>query len=256
MLHWLKVYAIPEATRISRGKAIANLLQISSEDKVAGFIPVRAFDAHRSIMMTTQKGIIKKASLSLFSNIRKKGIIAITVREGDRLIAACLSETADHILLSTEQGQTIRFEEMEVTSVGRTAAGVIGIRLEENDNVVGMDIIKSSEAPQTTLLVLCKNGYGKRTELAEFRKTGRAGKGIIAIQTSDRNGIVVAARIVKDNEDVMLITQGGMMVRTNVQSISVVGRNTQGVRVMNLKDNDFLISMTPIEKEESGPEAV
>jgi DNA gyrase subunit A len=256
MLHWLKVYAIPEATRVSRGKAIANLLQIPSEDKVAGFIPVRQFDTHRSIMMTTQKGIIKKASLALFSNIRKKGIIAITVRESDKLIAACLSETGDHILLSTEQGQTIRFEETEVTSVGRTAAGVIGIRLEENDNVVGMDIIKSSEAPHATLLVLCKNGYGKRSELAEFRKTGRAGKGIIAIQTSDRNGIVVAARIVKEDEDVMLITQGGMMVRTNVKSISIVGRNTQGVRVINLKDTDFLISMTPIEKEESQPETV
>jgi DNA gyrase subunit A len=200
--------------------------------------------------MTTQKGIIKKANLSLFSNVRKKGIIAITVREGDKLISVCLSETGDHILLSTEQGQTIRFEEATVTSVGRTAAGVIGIRLEENDNVVGMDIIKPSEATHATLLVLCKNGYGKRSELEEFRKTGRAGKGVIAIQTSDRNGIVVAARIVTDNEDVMLITQGGMMVRTSVKSISIVGRNTQGVRVINLKDNDALISMTHIEKEE------
>ena len=248
MLHWLKVYAIPEASRTSKGTSIANLLHIPSDEKISSIITVREFDGERSIVMATENGTIKKTALSLFSNIRKKGIIAINIKENDRLIHAKILERENDIMLSTANGLSIRFHEAKVSRVGRTAAGVRGISLRKDDKVIGMDILKSSEG---TLLVVCENGFGKRTAFEDFRVTNRGGKGIITIKTSERNGQVVSATSVNDDDDVMFITLNGMMVRIHVKDIRVQGRNTQGVTVVNLKEADKLVSCTSIKNEES-----
>ncbi|MBN2144351.1 MAG: DNA gyrase subunit A, partial [Candidatus Aureabacteria bacterium] len=253
MLHWLKVYAIPEGSRTSRGKSIANLLEIGEEDKIASIISVREFDNSHFVVMVTQNGTIKKTALSLFSNIRKKGIIAINIRENDKLISAAISTGHEEILLITKEGQAIRFSEKKISSMGRTASGVRGIKLEKEDLVVGMEIISSEEG---TLLVVCENGFGKRTHFSDFRETGRAGKGIIAIKTTDRNGLVVSAQAVTQTDDLMLITSSGMMVRVHVSDIPVIGRNTQGVRVVNLKEGDKLVSMTLVQEESFSEEPV
>jgi DNA gyrase subunit A len=251
MLHWLKVYAIPEGSRTSKGNSVANLLNISPEEKIASMITVREFDDERSIVLCTRSGTVKKTSLSLFSNIRKKGIIAMNVRENDRLIGAEISHGKDDIFLTTQMGYSIRFSESRVSRMGRTAAGVRGISLRKGDAVVGMDILGARDG---TLLVVCENGYGKRTAFSEFRVTGRAGKGIITIKTSRRNGLIVSALAAKEGDDVMLISSSGMMVRIPVESISVQGRNTQGVRVVNLKENDKVVSMATVVSENADVE--
>lgn len=247
MLYWLKVYAVPEASRIAKGISMANLINISPDEKIASMITVREFDDKHSIVMATEKGVIKKTNLSLFSNIRKKGIIAMNIREDDRLMAATLTDGNNDIFMATSEGYAIRFNEKEVSEMGRSATGVRGVTLRDQDKVVGMQVVPSEK---TTVLVICENGFGKRTPFEEFRLTGRRGKGIIAIKTSERNGNVVNAIIVDENDDIMLITLSGMMVRTPVSGIPVVGRNTQGVRVINLKEDDKLTSMTTVEKND------
>ena len=246
MLHWLKVYSIPEASRTSKGISIANLISMPSDEKLASMITVREFDEKRSVVMATEKGIVKKTRLSLFSNIRKKGIIAVNVREDDRLIDAELTEEGDDIFLATNNGYAVRFSQALVSEMGRNATGVRGMTLRGDDKVVGMQIVKPEGG---AVLVVCENGYGKRTDLEEFRVTGRRGKGVIAIKTSERNGKVVGALTVSNEYDVMLVTSSGMMVRIPVEQISMVGRNTQGVRVVNLKEEDRVVSFASVEKD-------
>ncbi|MDD5556133.1 MAG: DNA gyrase subunit A [bacterium] len=251
-VHWLKAYEIPEASRQARGKSIANLLRIPADDRVAGMVRVREFAEGRSIMMATERGLVKKTALTSFSNPRKGGIIAIGVDDGDRVIAARLTEGHNEIVLATRNGQSVRFIEREVREMGRSARGVRGIDLREGDRVVGMEIVDET----ASLLVVTEKGFGKRTPFAQYRRQARGGKGIIAMRTGERNGRLVAALSVREDDELMLTTAGGMMVRTRVREIPVIGRATQGVHVVRMDDGDRLSSVVKmIGEEENGEEA-
>jgi DNA gyrase subunit A len=254
-VYWLKVHEIPQAGRAARGKPIVNLVQMAQGEKVAAILPVRRLPdppggeeaegveeveekgsgAH--VFMATRRGVIKKTRLDAFSRPRSAGLIALGIEDGDELIAARLSSPGDHLLLSTAQGMAIRFKESEARATGRGAYGVKGIGLDAGDEVVAAEVLPApvEGAPQPTILTVTRNGYGKRTELSEYRLTSRGGKGIITIKTSARNGPVVAAGSVLDSEQVMLITNGGMLIRMAARGISVLGRNTQGVRLITLE---------------------
>jgi DNA gyrase subunit A len=247
-VYWLKVYNIPSASRLSRGKAIVNLLHISGEEKIAAMICVREFSKDRCLVMATKKGVVKKTNLNAYSNPRKAGIIAINIDEDDKLIDVGLVSSGDDVLLITNEGLSIRFKEKEARAMGRVARGVKGITLNKGDFVVDMEIIKNEE---DTLLIVTENGYGKRTPFKQYRVQGRGGKGIITIKTTVRNGKVVSGKRITDQDDIMLITTSGKMVRTPGKGISIVGRNTQGVRVISLSDDDKLSSIAKIVKEES-----
>jgi len=230
-LYWLKVHEIPAASRTARGKPIVNIVQLSEGEKLASILVTRGFEEGRFVFFVTRKGVVKRTDLNAFSNVRSAGIIALGVDDGDSLVAVKITDGTKDVLLSTAQGMSIRFAESEVRSMGRTAYGVKGITLEEGDEVVGADVVEAG----TTILTVTENGYGKRTEEAEYRVQGRAGKGIIDIKTTERNGPVVGIAQVKDRDEVMLVTNGGMLIRIKVGDISVIGRNTQGVRLISLE---------------------
>jgi DNA gyrase subunit A len=262
-LYWLKVHEVPQAGRAARGKPIVNLVQLAPGEKVAAILAVRRLPEppageeaeaaeekadeaaappgeQQFVFMATRNGVIKKTRLDAFARPRQAGIIALGIEEGDALIAARLTDGRSHVLLSTAQGMAIRFEEADVRAMGRTAYGVKGITLEPGDLVVSADVLgepKEGEAVPTILTVTA-NGYGKRTELAEYRVQSRGGKGIITIKTTERNGPVVAAQRVEDAEEVMLITNKGMLIRMPARQISVIGRNTQGVRLITVESRD------------------
>ncbi|MBN1521375.1 MAG: DNA gyrase subunit A, partial [Candidatus Aureabacteria bacterium] len=250
-LHWLKVYMIPEGGRVWRGKAIVNILSIPGDDPIADMIRVRSFDDKFSVVMCSRKGIVKKTNLSEFSNPRKTGIRAINIHDDDALISAKLCQKGDNILLLSRNGLSIQFQEDKVREMGRTAAGVIGIRLGKKDEVVGCEVV--SHDLEGTLLVVCEKGYGKRTRIKEYRLQGRGGKGIIAIKASERNGRVVSALKVDDSDEIMVMTTEGKMVRQAVKGISVIGRNTQGVRIIELGKTDKVVGVSRVEenKEDS-----
>jgi DNA gyrase subunit A len=262
-VYWLKVHEIPMAGRSARGKPIVNLVQLAQGEKVAAILPVRRLpeppssgaeeapeadgegeaasaEAAGFVFMATRKGLIKKTRLDQFARPRAAGIIALGIEEGDELIAARLTDGKSHVLLSTAQGMAIRFEESDVRVMGRSAYGVKGISLEPGDAVVAGEAIgaavEGEQAP--TILTVTQNGYGKRTELAEYRVQSRGGKGLITIKTTERNGPVVAAATVTDAEEVMLITNHGMLIRMPAKGISVIGRNTQGVRLITLESKE------------------
>ncbi|HBW47658.1 TPA: DNA gyrase subunit A [bacterium] len=238
--HWLKVYDIPQVGRAAKGKAIVNLIQLASGDKITAFVPVDKFDDDRYIFMATRNGVVKKSALSAYSNPRASGIIALTLEEGDSLIEARLTDGTSDIVLGTKKGMAIRFSETKVRPMGRTATGVYGIRLEDGDVVVGMVVMR----PGTSVLSVCMNGYGKQTPVGEYRKTNRGGKGVINIKTSERNGEVVAIREVVDTDEIILATKGGVVIRMNVSGIRETGRNAQGVRLIRLDENDSVSDVT------------
>lgn len=246
--YWLKVFEIPEGSRTSVGRAIVNLLRVEKDEKITAFLSVREFDENRYVFMATQNGIVKKCSLDVFSRPYSAGIIAINLDEGDKLIEAQLTEGDHHVVLVTKSGLSIRFNEAEVRSMGRTAAGVRGIRLADDDFVVGM---VSAADERLTLLVVTKNGYGKRTSLKEYRLQGRAGKGVIAIKTSSRNGNVVAVKMVSNDDELIFISSNGMVTRIPVSDIRTIGRNTQGVRLMALRSDEFVVDVGKISGNES-----
>jgi DNA gyrase subunit A len=254
-VYWLKVHEVPQAGRQARGKPIVNLVQLAPGEKVAAILPVRklpdppaAEEAEgegeaeaeaegaetQYVFMATRNGLIKKTPLAAYSRPRNAGIIALSIEEGDSLIAARLTDGKSHVLLSTAQGMAIRFEEADVRAMGRTAYGVKGITLEKGDLVVSADVLAPPREgePEPTILTATANGYGKRTALDEYRVQTRGGKGIITIKTTERNGPVVAALRILDTEEVMLITNQGMLIRMRAKQISVIGRNTQGVRLI------------------------
>jgi DNA gyrase subunit A len=243
-LHWLKVYEIPQLSRQSKGRAIVNLLRFSQDETIASVVPMRDF-SKGDLVMATSSGVIKKTSLSAFSRPMKGGIIAVHLKEGDSLIGAKVANPDDDIMLSTRNGISIRFAGSQVRAMGRTARGVRGISLREGDRVQDMVIAR----PDRTILTVCENGYGKRTKLDQYRRQSRGGKGIINIRTTKRNGKVVAMKAVRPDDELMLITQKGKLVRIAVKSIPVVGRATQGVRVMALNSEDMLIAITRVVKE-------
>jgi DNA gyrase subunit A len=241
-----KVYEIPEASRTSRGKAIVNLLNIRSEEKIAAMIPVRTFAEDVFIVLATAQGVVKKTALSEYARIRSDGIIAINIDAGDSLIGAKLTTGQHELILITKQGTSIRFHEEQLRDQGRATRGVRGIALEQGDTVEAIDIVDA----KATFLVCTENGYGKRTDFEEYRQQHRAGKGIIAIRTSDRNGLVVGAHAVKETDALMLITAQGKMIRMAVSDVRAIGRATQGVRLINLDEGDKLVAATKVEPEE------
>ncbi len=250
-LYWEKVYEIPEAGRAARGKAIVNLLELQSGEKIAAMVRVRDFPETEFLAMATARGIIKKTRLSDFGNPRRAGIIAINIDEGDRLIGVKQTSGKDDIMLATRQGMSLRFQESELRIMGRATRGVLGIRLGEGDCLETIEIVD----PRATFFICTEHGYGKRTAFDEYRGQHRGGKGIFAIRTSDRNGLVVGAHAVMENDALMLITAGGKMIRINVAGMRVISRVTQGVRLINLDEGDSLVSATKVEPEDDQAEA-
>jgi DNA gyrase subunit A len=250
-VHWLKVHEIPQGGRTAKGKAIVNLVEMSQTERVASVVPVKGFQDDRFIFLCTRGGTVKKTPLSAFSNPRRGGIVAIGVDTEDALIDAVVTDGTQDIILSKRNGKAIRFKETDVRAMGRTAFGVRGVTLEENDAVVGVIAVRR----EATILVATEHGYGKRSPISEYRITGRGGKGIISIQTTERNGSVVAALEVVADDEVMLITRGGIVIRTQVKGISEIGRNTQGVRLIGLEPGDQLIDVARVEESEEDGEA-
>ena len=243
-VYWLKVYELPQASRTSRGKPIVNLLPMVEGEQIQAVLPVREYPEDMYVLMATSNGTVKKTPLSGFSRPRSNGIIALDLREGNKLIDVALTNGHSEIMLFCSNGKAIRFAETDVRPMGRTAAGVRGIRVKDTDKVIAMSVLEQEETSQ--VLVACENGYGKRTIASEFSTQKRGGQGVIAIQTSDRNGDLVGAALVTDDDEVMLITTGGILVRTPVDEISVVGRNTQGVTLIRLDKNERLVEIEQV----------
>ena len=248
-VYWLKVYDLPMATRTSGGRAIVNLLQLSEGEKVTGLIPVRHFEEDEHLTMVTRRGTVKKTELTAFKRPLGRGIIALGLDEGDQLIGVARTKAGDQVVLSTAQGMAIRFDESDVRSMGRPAHGVRGINLEEGDEVVGMVVANGDDDP-ASLLTVCENGYGKRTMLTEYRSQNRGGKGLIDIKTSDRNGRVVAVAKATEADEIMITTTGGILIRTRLADTRPIGRNTQGVRLIRLDENDSVSSLAKLPEEE------
>jgi DNA gyrase subunit A len=248
-VYWLKVYDLPMASRTSGGRAVVNLLQLSEGEKITGLIPVREFNEDESLTMVTRRGTVKRTALTAFKRPLGRGIIALGLDEGDTLIGVARTKAGDQVVLSTREGMAIRFDESDVRSMGRPAYGVKGISLSEGDEVVGMVVANGADDP-ASLLTVCENGYGKRTALTEYRSQNRGGKGLIDIKTTDRNGHVVAIAKVTDADEVMLTTTGGIIIRTRVSDINLIGRNTQGVRIIKLDEGDAVGSLAKLPEEE------
>lgn len=238
-VHWLKVHQIPEGGRATKGKAIVNLLQIPQGETISAILSVDQFDEGRFAVMATQKGLVKKTTLSAYGKPRAGGIRAINLNEGDRLISVQLTSGNHDILLGTKHGLSIRFSEQDVRAMGRIATGVMGVRLSNGNALISMETIGPDQ--RTSLLTATEHGFGKRTALSEYRKQRRGGRGIITIQTSHRNGSVVDAFQVEDEDEVMIITANGKIVRQKVEGIRVIGRNTQGVRLIDMVEGDRVV---------------
>lgn len=247
-VHWLKVYELPQLSRAALGRAVVNILQLEEGETIQSMIPVREFDS-RQLVFATRLGTVKRTALEEFSRPKKGGIRAITLEEGDSLIGVCVSSGSQEVVLGTANGMAIRFPETEIRSMGRSAVGVRGIKLEEGDVVVGVGVV----SPGSTLLSVCENGFGKRTPIEEYRLQGRGGMGVINIRTNDRNGKVVALLQVVDGDEIMLMTQEGMVVRTPVDELRSIGRATQGVKLIAISENDRVVSVARVEKEEGEP---
>jgi len=248
-VYWKKVYEVPEGGRATRGKAIVNFLDIGGEEKIAALINIREFNEQQHFVMATERGIVKKTNLGEYRNIRAGGIIGIEIEAGDKLIGVKLTGGENEIMLITRRGMSIRFSETQLRDQGRVTIGVKGITLDQDDRVVGITIVD----PNATLLVACEHGYGKRTGFDEYRNQSRGGKGVITIKTSERNGNVVGAHVVRETDAIMLITGGGQMIRMAVNDMRSIGRNTQGVRLINLAAGDQLVSVTTVEPEDELP---
>jgi len=250
-VYWLKVHELPQAGRAARGKAIVNLLNLEKDEKISAFLPVREFQEDRYIIFATKNGTVKKTDLMAYANPRKAGIIAISLDPGDEVIGVRLTDGQQEIILSTREGQAIRFKEADVRPMGRGAGGVRGISLDEGDSVVGVDVV----SPGATLLAVAERGYGKRTEMDEYRLTRRGGKGIITMKTTDKTGLVIGVRMVTDDDDIMLVTDGGKVIRTPARGISIISRNTQGVRLIDLAEGEKVVGVARLaEKEEEESE--
>ncbi len=244
--YWLKVHEIPQAGRATKGRAIVNLLQINKEERIAAILPVRDFSGDSFIVMATKLGIVKKTSLTAYSNPRRGGINAISIREGDALIDARISTGNHDVLLGTRYGLSIRFHENEVRSMGRTASGVKGITLRKGDAIVGMIVIKR----EGTVLVVTELGLGKRTELKEYRVSHRGGKGVYTLKVTEKTGELVSLMEVVDEDDIMIITNGGVLMRQSVSKLKVQGRNTQGFRLIRVDRGDQVADVARVVREE------
>jgi DNA gyrase subunit A len=262
-VYWLRTFQLPQAGRQARGRPLVNLLPLDNGEQVTAILPIKGYEDGKHVIMATSKGIIKKCRLTDFSRPRSNGIIAVNLQEDDHLVGVELTDGDEDILLVSDAGKASRFSERDVRVVGRTARGVRGIRLDEDHNVIALMVLPASDSITAAdtdglmglaILTSTINGYGKRTLVSDFPRKNRGGKGVIAIKTSDRNGIVVSAHIVNDSDEVMLITDGGILIRTRVSEISTQGRNTQGVRLISLKDGEALVSVSKVADTEDEEE--
>jgi DNA gyrase subunit A len=249
-VHWLKVHEIPEGGRQAKGKAMANVLSLAESERVATCVPVRDFESGGYILFATKQGKVKKTELSAFSHPRAGGILAITLEEGDEVMGARRTDGQREVLLSTKQGMIIRFPEDEVRPMGRTAAGVRGLDVEEGDQVIAAETVKEG----VTVLTVTERGYGKRTPLDEYRLQGRAGKGIIDIKTAGRNGAVVGMLQVRGGDDILVVTTKGKIIRVHADEVTSQGRNTMGVRIIDLDPDDQVGNIACVEAEQASPE--
>lgn len=245
-VYWLKVYEVPQSTRTAKGRAVVNLLQLAKDENITSFIPVMEFSDDKYLVLATAAGIIKKTKLSAYSNPRKGGIIAITLKESDKLIACEVTDGEDEIMMAARMGKAIRFPESQVRDMGRSAAGVRGIKLDKKDTCIGMEIAKKD----ADLLSVTQEGFVKRTPIDKYRSQSRGGKGVINIKATKRNGEVVAINTVDDKDELMVITSGSMIVRCAVKDIRSIGRNTQGVKLISLKNKDKVVAVAKIAPEE------
>ena len=241
-LYWLKVYELPQAGRTARGRPLVNLLPLADGERITAVLPIKEFDPELFVVMATARGIIKKTSLANFSRPRASGIIAVDLVADDRLVGVSLTQGASDIMLVSSGGKAVRFSETHVRPMGRTARGVRGIKLREEQEVIALIPIEG----EGTILFATAKGYGKRTRYSEFPVRGRGGQGVIAIQANQRNGAVVGAVSVADDDEIMLISDGGILVRTPVEGISVIGRITQGIRLIALGEGEQLVGVEPI----------
>jgi DNA gyrase subunit A len=245
-IYWLKVYDIPQGGRAARGKPIVNLIQIKSHERIAAFVAVRDFDDNRSLIFATAQGRVKKTGLSAYGNPRASGINAINVEPGDELIDVRVTDGSNDVVLATREGMSIRFSEKDVRPMGRATTGVRGIQLEKDDRVIGMVVIRRD----ATLLTVTERGLGKRSELADYRIQKRGGKGIITVRRTEKTGYVVALKEVLPSDELMLVTRQGVIIRLPVEGIRVIGRNTQGVKVMNLDPGDSVMDVARVVRED------
>ncbi|MFT4311437.1 MAG: DNA gyrase subunit A, partial [Candidatus Woesearchaeota archaeon] len=245
-MYWLKVYKIPEGSRYSKGRPIINLIEKEKEEKITSIIPVRDFDPDKFLFMATEQGVVKKTSLEAYSRPRRNGIRAINLDDGDRVVSVILTDGSKQILIGTRNGLACKFNETDARPIGRTSRGVRGIGLRDDDLVVGMIIVDD----ETQVLTLAENGFGKQTNASEYRLINRGGKGVRNLNVTGKTGKVVSVKAVSGSEQLMLITRRGMIVRTSVSDISVIGRNTQGVRVVRLREDDKLIGCAKLVLDE------
>ncbi len=251
-VYWVKVYEVPQGSRISRGKPIVNLLSLSEGENINAILPVREFTDNRFVFMATARGVVKKTALSDFSNPRRAGIIAVGLDEGDYLVGVALTEGNHDVMLFSDGGKAVRFDENDVRVMGRGARGVRGMKLAQGQKVISLLV---AENEQQSVLTATENGYGKRTNIAEYTRHGRGTQGMIAIQTTPRNGRMVAATLVEPDDEIMLITDGGVLIRTRVNEMREMGRATQGVTLINLDDKQKLIGVQRVlEREEEEEE--
>ena len=248
----LKGYEIPEAGRTAKGTAIVNLLSLDNGEKVSAVIPIQNFAEGKYLLMATKNGMIKKTALKEYDSTRKTGLQGITLKDEDELISVRLTDGEDNVVLVTKEGMCITFDEKDVRPIGRVSQGVIGIKLEKDDVVIGMESILTGS--RATLLAITENGFGKRTELDEYRVQARGGKGVITYKITPKTGKLVGIRIATGDEDVMLITDKGTVIRLLVKEVSILGRSTQGVTLMRTNDGGKVVSIELVEKETENEE--
>jgi DNA gyrase subunit A len=250
-LYWLKVYEVPAGSRASRGKPIVNMFPLEEGEKITAVVPVKEFDENHYVFMATSQGTVKKTPLADFSRPRPSGIIAVSLDEGDYLVGAALTDGKYDVMLFSSECKAVRFEEGDVRPMGRTATGVRGMRLGDGQRVVGMLAADTGNADSSkSVLTATENGFGKRTPIGEYTRHGRGGQGMIAIQGSERNGALVGAVLVDDNDEVMLISTGGVLIRTQVSQIREMGRSTQGVTLIALGEGEKLAGLERIAESE------
>ena len=244
----IKVHQIPEAGRLAKGKAIVNLLQLNKDERVTAVLPVKVFSENEYVVMATIKGVIKKTPINAYSNIRVGGIIGILLDDGDKLGSVRITTGNQEILLSTHNGMSIRFNEDDVRTIGRVGRGVKGINLDDDDFVVGMEIVQDN----SSILTVTERGYGKRTDLSEYRMQSRGGKGILTIKVTPKNGKAMSAIQVTEDDEIMILTSAGMIIRMKTKDISIIGRNTQGVKLINIADDDKVVGVVKLAEREDG----
>ena len=243
--YWLKVHEVPQAGRTARGKSIVNVLCLSQDEETTAILPIREFEPDKYIVMATKKGVLKKTQLTAYSRPRSSGIIALNLDDGDELVSVGQTTGSQEIFIGTKSGKAIRFPEEKARPIGRTGRGVRGITLVGEDEVIGMEVV----SPGEIILTVTVLGFGKRGRIDDYRVTNRGGKGVINIKVTEKNGQVVGIRKVTENDEFMLITTGGQLIRLRSTDVSIIGRATQGVRLIRVKDDDFVSGLARIEED-------